>query len=104
MKTNATQKEILLLTNNRFAERAWCKKDNDNNATVQEQMEEACANGLIYELLPELFTAPENKKLYLWQMRPGFSFVQLEYGEFPLASEKAMSLDPHNSLSYANYN
>ena len=98
---NSTQQEILLVTNNSFAQRQWCSKEKDSNITMtpQEQMEEACACGLIYEILPEVFSAPENKKLYLWQMRPGFSFIQLEYGEFPLTTEKSTSIDPHNSLA-----
>ena len=106
MKTNSTQREILLVTNNSFAQRQWCSKEsrNDDNNTPQEQMEEICANGLIYELLPELFKVTDNTKLYLWQMHPGFSFLQLEYGEFPLAIEKAKSIDPHNSLSFMCYN
>lgn len=106
MKTDATQREILLVTNNSFAQRQWCNKEiyNDMRMTSQEQMEEVCANGLIYEILPEMFKAPENKKLYLWQMRPGFSFIRLEYGEFPLAIQKSASIDPHNSLSCMCYN
>jgi hypothetical protein len=106
MKTNSTQREILLVTNNSFAQRQWCSKEtnNDKTFTSQEQMEEVCANGLIYEILPEVFNAPEDKKLYLWQMRPAFSFLQLEYGEFPLATEKSTSIDPHNSLSCMCYN
>lgn len=106
MKTDSTQREILLITNNSFSQRQWCNREinNDKNMTSQEQMEEACANGLIYEILPEIFNTPENKKLYLWQMHPGFSFLQLEYGEFPLATDKAASIDPHNSLAYMCYN
>jgi hypothetical protein len=106
METNAIQKEILLVTNNSFAHRQWCCKEinSDKNMTTQEQMEEVCASGLIYEILPEVFKAPANKKLYLWQMRPGFSFIKLEYGEFPLAIKKSSSIDPHNSLSYMCYN
>jgi hypothetical protein len=105
MKMYSTQREILLVTNNSFAQRQWCSKEPDyKNFSAQEQMEEVCANGLIYEILPEIFKAPENKKLYLWQMRPGFSFLQLEYGEFPLATERATSIDPHNSLFCMNYN
>jgi hypothetical protein len=107
MKTSSTQREILLVTNNSFAQRQWCRtelKSDANNSTPQEQMEEICANGLIYDLLPELFKDTDNKKLYLWQMHPGFSFLQLEYGEFPLAIEKAKSVDPHNSLSFRCYN
>jgi hypothetical protein len=106
MKPGSTQREILLITNNSFAQQQWCRNEfkNDDNSTPQEQMEEICANGLIYDILPELFGTDENKKLYLWQMHPGFSFLQLEYGEFPLAIEKAKSLDPHNSLMSRCYN
>lgn len=102
MKANSIQREILLVTNNSFTQKQCCSKENpkDKNLSAQEQMEEVCANGLIYEMLPELFSAPKNKKLYLWQMRSAFSFLQLEYGEFPLAIEKAASIDPHNSLAY----
>ena len=102
MKTDATQKEILLVTNNSFAQRQWCNNTEPayKNTSPQEQMEEVCANGLIYEILPELFKVPANHKLYLWQMRPGFSFLQLQYGEFPLALENRFSVDPHNFLAY----
>jgi hypothetical protein len=106
MKTNSTQQEILLITGTSFAERQWCEKDSDSNKnlTQQEQMEEACANGLMQELLPEVFESPDNKKLYLWQMKPGFSFLQLELGEYPLAFEKELSIDPHNFLPTIWYN
>ena len=93
------------MTDTSFAQRPWCEKESDNkNLTQQEKMEEACANGLMRELLPELFEEAENKKLYLWQMRPGFSFLQLELGEFPLAFEKELSIDPHNFLPTTWYN
>ena len=99
MKAKSTQQEILLMTNTTFAARQWCEKDAEKNTlTPQEQMEEVCANGLMRELLPEVFETPENKKLYLWQMRPGFSFLQLELGEFPLAIDDEHSIDPHNFL------
>src|SRR5690349_5279839 len=106
MKTDATQKEILLVTNNSFAHRRWCSKEMicDNDLTDQEQMEELCANGQIYDILPEVFEAPFNSKLYLWKLQPGFSFIQLHYSEFPLDMERSTSIDPHNSLPFMCYN
>jgi hypothetical protein len=106
MKTNSTQQEILLMTKSSFAQKQWCKKEFDDankNLTPEENMEEACASGLIQELLPEVFNN-ENHKMYLWQMHPGFSFLQLELGELPLAVEKQFSLDPHNFLSTIHCN
>ena len=105
MKTNSTQQEILLMTKSSFAQKQWCKKefeDEKKNLTQEENMEEACANGLVQELLPEVFA--NNHKMYLWQMHPGFSFLQLELGELPLAIQKEFSLDPHNFLSTIHYN
>ena len=60
MKTNSTQREILLITNNSFAQREWCSREitHEKSMTSQEQMEEVCANGLIYEILPEIFKTP----------------------------------------------
>jgi len=106
MKTNSTQQEILLMTKSSFAQKQWCKKefdDTNKDLTPEEKIEEACANGLIQELLPEAFNN-DNHKMYLWQMHPGFSFLQLELGELPLAVEKHFSLDPHNFLSTVYYN
>ena len=104
MKTNSTQQEILLMTKGSFAQKQWCKKEHDaeRNLTPEENIEEACANGLIQELLPEIFNS--DNKMYLWQMHPGFSFLQLELGELPLAIQKEFSLDPHNFLSTVSYN
>ncbi len=88
------------MTKSSFAQKQWCKKEFDDankNLTPEENIEEACANGLVQELLPEVFN--NSSKLYLWQMHPGFSFVQLELGELPLAVEKQFSLYPHNFLA-----
>lgn len=106
METNYIQKEILLVTTNSFAQREWCSKEiyNYDKMTAQEQMEEVCANGLIYEILPEVFEAPESAKLYLWMMQPGFSFIQLQYGASPFAIKKSASLNPHEWLSCSCYN
>lgn len=105
MKTNSTQQEILLITKSSIAQKEWCKNkyDMQKNLTPEENLEEACANGLLPELLPEVFNT-NNNKMYLWQMHPGFSFLQLELGEFPLAIQKEFSLDPHNFLFAIGYN
>lgn len=105
MQTNTTEQEILLMTNTSFAQRQLCEKEDESkNLTPQEQLKEACANGVMQELLPEIFEAPGNKRLYLWQMKPGGSFIQLKVGEFPLTQKKEFSIDPHNFLPATWYN
>ncbi len=100
MKNNSTQKEVLLITNSSFAQRQWCNNEEQINAnhTPEENLEEACANGMIQDLLPEVFKVNKDAKLYLWQIHPGFSFLQLELGEMPVAFQKKYSLNPHEFL------
>lgn len=106
MKKKFIQQEVLLITNSSFANRQWCKNGDKTelNFTQEEKLEEACANGLIQELLPEIFNTTDAAKMYLWQMHPGFSFVQLELGELPIAVERDYSLNPHQFLPTIWYN
>ncbi len=105
MKAISPHHEILLITNSSFGYKQWCKKEDETESSLstQENVEEACANGLINELLPEVFNC-NNHKMYLWQLQPGYSFLQLELGEFPLVFDKVYSVNPHNFLSVCMYN
>ena len=102
MKTNSTQQEILLMTGTSFSSRQWCEKDGDSNQkhlTEKEQLEEACWNGLLQEMLPEIcIQNSPDKKLYLWQIKEGTSFIELELGEVPEEKEKYFSIDPYSFL------
>lgn len=96
MKTTL-QQEILLMTGTSFARREWTKKEGGNNTgDASEQLEEACWNGLIYELLPGICnTNEEEHKLFLWHIRRGASFLQMELSEQPAYIETADSIDPY---------
>jgi hypothetical protein len=100
MELNSTQQEILLLTGTKFSSRHCFEKDNDNrNLTEKEQLQEACCNGLLYEMLPEIFEpTPGNKKLYLWHIRETRSFIEIEMGELPEKKESSFSIDPYSFL------
>jgi len=101
MKTDSTQQEILLMTGTTFSIREWCEKDagKQNNFTEKEQLENACWNGLLQAMLPEICVQPEgNKKLLLWQIREGKSFIELELGETPKEIDKQFSIDPYSFM------
>ncbi len=102
MKTNSTQQqEILLLTGTSFSAREWSYKDTDkkNSFTEREQLEEACYNGLLEEMLPEVFIKmPSEKTMYLWDIKQGNSFIELELGELPGDKENYFSIDPYSFL------
>ena len=102
MKTNFAQQEILLMTGTSFSSRQWCEKndqDNQNQLTEKEQLEEACWNGLLPEMLPEIYGQTCGKtKLYLWEIREAVSFIEIELGELPTEKEKYFSIDPYSFL------
>ncbi len=108
MKTNSTQQEVLLVTGTSFATGQLCKNDNSSNNNQLndiEQMAEACWNGLLPELLPEIFNKTlVDKKTYLWQIREGNSFLELEFADFPEQKDDFFSIDPYNFLATEFYN
>ncbi|MDQ6763658.1 MAG: hypothetical protein M3015_13650 [Bacteroidota bacterium] len=102
MKTNSTQKEILLITGTSFSSRQFCETMDGisyNHLTEKEKLEVACWNGLLPEMLPEVFEQyPVNKKLYLWEIKEGTSFIDLELGETHLKLDEQFSIDPYSFL------
>jgi hypothetical protein len=103
MEKNTVQKEILLLTGTTFSSRQYHDKDdpgNSRNLSPAEQLEEACWNGLLYDMLPEVFGQPatDEKKLYMWEIKEGKSFLEVELGEFPDEKDKYFSIDPYSFM------
>jgi hypothetical protein len=101
MKTNFVQQEILLMTGTSFSQRQCVSKDDQDNheLTEKEHLEEACWNGLLPEMLPEIYGQTcGDTKLYLWQIREAVSFIEIELGELPGEKEKYFSIDPYTFL------
>ncbi len=100
MKTTI-QQEILLMTGTSFSSRqCWQKNDPDDNQkylSETEQLQEACCNGLLPAMLPEICEQIKGeKKLYLWKIRENKSSIEIELGQFPEIAEKNLSIDPYS--------
>ncbi|HTS44521.1 MAG TPA: hypothetical protein VMH01_09005 [Puia sp.] len=106
METISTQQEILLITGTSFSQRNWSEKNvSDRRETDLEQLEKACWNGLMKELLPEIFEkSSDGKELYLWNIVEAESFIGLDLSEYPGPIEKADSINPYYFLSEQFYN
>ena len=102
MKTTSTQQEVLLITGTHFSSRhCQDKKDacNPNRLTDNEMLVDACWNGLIQSLMPEVFDSiPDADKLYLWRTKEADAFIELEQGDYPDQIEKESSIDPYTFL------
>lgn len=59
-------------------------------------MEEACWNGMLHELLPDVINKDaDGKALMLWQVTPHNAFLEIELCETPSASDMYYSIDPY---------
>jgi hypothetical protein len=104
MKPQPTNQEILLFTGTSFSNRPFCGTDIDDNAgknySTMEELECACWNGMLNELLPELAGNPSyNNNNYIWNTVSGLNFLCISMGPYPVQLEKETSLDPYLFLS-----
>jgi len=106
MENTCTQQEILLITGTTFSSRQWCENNKDEYPlTEKEQLQVACWNGLIRQVMPEVFNLNNSTKLlYLWQIREATSFIELQLAEFPAGKNKHLSIDPYSFLTTQLYN
>ena len=88
------------MTGTSFSSGQWCgKTDLQKQFTDREELQNACWNGLLQEMLPEIYKpAADNKNLYLWQITEATSFIDLELGEVPGEIEKYHSINPYSFL------
>lgn len=93
------QQEILLVTGTTLSKRQLCEKSTSDCADhflFAEQLEEACWNGMLYELLPEVIKrSSTGQKLSLLQIHHGVSFLEIELSECPVTFEDQYSLNPY---------
>lgn len=108
MAKNYAQVEILLMTCTSFLAENWITKD-DNSANHHlseiEQLQEACWNGLLETMLPEVLIKPSNDGiLFLWDVKEAQSFLELVLGEIPMPTDPRLSITPHSFLCFQDYN
>jgi hypothetical protein len=107
MKTKLVNQEILLMTDTTFACGDWCEKDMQSSKALsaQEQLEEACWNGLLEELLPGIIKkSASGKKLFLRQIIQCSSFLEIDLCESPVQGDDTLSVNPYLFLPIVSYN
>jgi hypothetical protein len=108
MNLNYTQLEVLLVTGTSLTAQNLSKKDGksgSDNMSENERLEEACWNGLLQYMLPEIYEKPASgRALYLWQIREGRSFLELNLAEVPLPIDKHFSITPYSFFPTQSFN
>ncbi len=99
MKATSTQMEILILTGTSFTAGQLSDKNDTAskpNLSEKEKLTEACWNGLLSTMLPELCDQlPQDKKMYLWEIKEADTFIELELGELQEEKDKYFSINPY---------
>jgi hypothetical protein len=107
METNYTQQEILLITGTSFTSGYLCQNGESPNSdplSEKQRLEEACWNGLLQSMLPEIILKAANGGLlYLWQIKEASAFLELDLSEAPHAIDRRFSIDPYSFLSTQGY-
>ena len=105
MEPKIINQEILLFTGTGFCSRPFSKRDSDHdseNYSSMEELEKACWDGMLHEMLPELLdNAGPRKGNYVWKTISGVNFLCINMGSYPLAIEKQTSIDPYFFLHEA---
>lgn len=106
MKDIFTTLEILLMTNTKFSAREYSDKNetqpSKNNG--QNKLAEACWNGMIPAILPELFDNPDNKRLTMWQLVECNRLLYAQLGEDPILPEAEFTLNPYLFIESIGWN
>jgi hypothetical protein len=107
METNSTQQEILVFTNTSFSSGDWCKKEaaeNEKKNSQKEKLMEACWNGMITEMLPEICEQTVDKSISLWKINEGNGFLDLRFAKLPATTEDEWTLNPYVFMEFQPYN
>lgn len=108
MQDHHVQLEVLLMTGTTFASGDLAeKKDPRNQASLtgEERLEEACWDGLLHDMIPEISPKPAGDgPLYLWQIKATPRYLELELGEIPAEIDGHFSIMPYSFLVTRPYN
>jgi len=108
MQKITTNQEILLLRKSSFFQRDWFERDKSNHAkklSQKEQLIELCWNGMLYEMMPEIFEpAADKKPLTLWEINETETLLDLRFGDFDKQINDERSINPYVILENAGMN
>jgi hypothetical protein len=82
--TQVINQEILLFTGSGFCSRQFSKRDSDtegdNDYSAMEELEKACWDGMLYEMLPELAGIPGRREQLHLEYDQRREFFVYQYG------------------------
>ncbi|MEO6540950.1 MAG: hypothetical protein ABIN74_08180 [Ferruginibacter sp.] len=106
-KTNANR-EILLQCSSKFFQKDWCELNagkNDKKLSQKEQLIQLCWNGMLKEMIPEVFEPETGEKpLTLWEINESGNMLDLRYGDIDQVIDDEYSINPYVIMELAEMN
>lgn len=108
MKKITTNQEILLQGNSKFFQKDWCELNNNKNdkkLSQKEQLIQLCWNGMLKEMIPEIFESEAGEKpLTLWEINESGNMLDLRYGDIDQSIDDEWSINPYVVMEFATMN
>ena len=108
MEQQITNQEILLITGSSFYSSQSCKRDDgetNNGLSSMEELEKACWDGMLHEMLPELVgNYSAHAASFIWNTASGVNFLCVNISSSPAPPDKKTSIDPYYFLGAPNNN
>ena len=105
MKQETINHEVLLFTNTRFSKKEFCERNGDRaDNSVSGQLQNACWNGLVFEILPDIIKSTPQKPSYTWEVIAAENFIEVKIGSAPYSPESATAINPYWFLLAKNFN
>jgi|SRR5450631_1666381 len=103
MKNKTVQQEILLSFNSRFLSMICIDKsitETPGPCMDVEKIEEACWNGLLKEMFPEICTmSSSGRQMFIWGIRDYNSIMEIDIGECPSGKDSYLCIDPYKFMT-----
>ena len=94
------------MTNTSFSKRQLCGINTENKSDrliPAQQLEAACWNGLLNDMLPELIPV-SSSKLFLWEVKSKKYYLNIFMSSTPVNIERESSVDPYIFLLMVKQN
>jgi hypothetical protein len=109
MKQQNIHQELLVFTTTSLSRKILCEtnsNDKNNNMTLAEKLEQACWNGLLNEMFPEIIGSGStpSHKMFIWVIRTCKSCLHIDLADTPGVIDSILSVDPYLFLPELNLN
>jgi hypothetical protein len=109
MKQQHIHQELLVFTTTSLSRKVLCETNNhdkNENMSPAEKLEQACWNGLINYMFPEIIGSglARSPKIFIWGIYPGKSCLLIDLADTSFVIDAVRSIDPHLFLSELNSN